>query len=160
VGHRIRWLAIAAALALLACNPVAEKAAAQALADQAFAARQGGQAEQAVLLYRDGPDGQTPRRQWTELLAALEGKLGRPTAYELTSWNVNVGTSEAGTGTTVRLVYAVRYERAEGTESLVLFKPSGSAEYQVVGHHVSSPALLFDSPQPLPPGPEAPTRDL
>lgn len=132
----------------LACNPMAEKADAEAFAANLFSARLQGDAEQAVLLYSDLPDQGTRREDWAAFLSAIEAKLGRPKTYEQQGWSVNVGTYSVGTGTMVTLEFAVAYENAEGTESLTLFRPSGSPEFSVVGHHVNSPALLFDQQTP------------
>jgi hypothetical protein len=113
-----------------------------------LSARQGGHSEDALVVFAS--DGGTPREEWNAMLVAIDAKLGRPLSYELGNWNVNVGTSPAGTGTTVSLVYAIHYERAEGIESLVLFKPSGSTVYRIIGLNVNSPALLLDPARPAP----------
>ena len=132
----------------LACNPIAEKADAEAFAASLFSARLQGDAEQALLLYSDLPDQGTSRGDWAAFLGAIETKLGRPKTYERQAWSVNVGTYSFGTGTMVSLEFTVAYENAEGTESLTLFRPSGSPEFSIVGHHVNSPALLFGQQTP------------
>jgi len=138
-------------MALIACNPVAEKTAAEAYASQMFSAREGGQTQQVLLMYDDRPDRGTPREQWSKMLVAIENKLGRPIGHNLTDWKVTLGTNRAGTGIFVTLQYAVQYERAEGAETVVLFKQRGSSDFRIIGHNFNSQALLFDQRSPRQP---------
>jgi hypothetical protein len=145
-------------LALTACNPIAEKSAAEAYANKMFSAREVGQTEKVLLMYDDQPARGTPREKWSKMLVAIEDKLGRPTSHELTGWKVNLGSNAAGSGTFVTLQYAVKYERAEGTEAIVLFKPSGSSDFRIIGHNFNSSALLFNQESPRQTESKTPTR--
>jgi hypothetical protein len=158
VRTRKSFVTLLILLTLAACNPVAEKSAAEACASQMFSAREVGQTQKVLLMYDDRPGQGTPREQWSKMLVAVENKLGRPTAHNLTNWNVALATNKVGSGVFVTLSYAVRYERAEGTETLVLFKPRGSSDFRIIGHNFNSPALLFDQESPKQPDSRTPTR--
>jgi hypothetical protein len=155
-------LLLALALALAGCNPVKERAEAEACVARVFAARHSGTAEQALAAYADEAQQGMGRDEWSQMLVALDAKLGRPVSERLTAWNVTLATNSLGTGTFVSLQYDVTYERAEGTESIVAFKPSGASDFRIVGHHVNSPAFLL-GPEGRPHdsgAPEAPARAL
>jgi len=156
--HKSLVLYLAPLIALAACNPIAEKSAAEAYASKMFSAREVGQTQKVLLMYDDRPGQGTPRETWSKVLVAIEGKLGRPTTYELKDWRVTLGTNAAGSGTFVTLQYAVTYERAQGVETVVLFRPRGSTDFRIIGHNFNSPALLFDQESPREGESKTPTR--
>jgi hypothetical protein len=133
---------------LSACNPFAEESAAEAYVTKMFSAREVGETEKVLLMYDSRPDRGTPRETWSNMLVAIENKLGRPTSYKLTNWKVMLASNAVGSGTFVTLQYAVKYERAEGTETIVVFKPRGTSDFRIVGHNFNSQALLFDQESP------------
>jgi hypothetical protein len=63
---------------------------------------------------------------------------------------VNFGSGIAGNGTYVTLNYRVRYAKAEGMESILVWKAEGGKP-EIVGHHFESPALLDESLRPAAP---------
>jgi len=86
----------------------------------------------------------TTKDDWMKALTNLNSKLGRYQNHTITGWRVfkNAGTS--GTGTTVSLECQVTYSKHRAKESFTLFKGMGDPDYKIIGHNITSTALLTE----------------
>jgi len=130
-------LAIASALVLAACNPVAalDDSEARIARFHDGLARGDGEA-----LYRmTGAEfrATTTRAQFDDLLTVVATRLGTVEASERTNFNVN--SNNGTTFTTV--VMNTRFAQGEGQETFV-FKGTGE-DMQLAGWHVTSPRLTL-----------------
>jgi hypothetical protein len=124
--------AACATLALSGCGLTAERDAAAACADRYFAAAAQDDLTAVLGLYSQRFFSVTPRETWMSTLTQLRDRCGRPETHKLENWTVtrNVGTNA---GTTVRLVYEVRYTRCRVTETLTLLRPP-AGDFGIVAH--------------------------
>jgi len=140
---RLLLALFALGLASLGCNAVTAKPEAEAIAERSFVARTSKDRAAMLSLYHEAFYQTISREDWTAMLDAIDTKLGIPEKQSLATWQVYVGTGDAGAGTYVTLAYEVHYPDAAGTETLVIFSSAAGDEPRIVGHHVNSPALLL-----------------
>lgn len=123
---------LATVLALSGCDLAADRDAAAAYADRYFAAAAQDDLTAVLGLYSQRFFSVTPRDTWMSTLTQLRDRCGRPETHKLENWTVtrNVGTN---VGTTVRLVYDVRYTRCRVTETLTLLRPP-AGDFGIFNH--------------------------
>jgi hypothetical protein len=143
------WLAgtMTALILLAGCGAAEATREAQALADRLFQARGNGSGEAALAFYGDPFFAATPKDDWVRLTANLDRKLGRPESHSLEGWYVSVNRSAGVSGTYVTHNSRVHYAKADGVETIVVWKPRGG-QVEIVGHRFDSPALLDGSIAP------------
>jgi hypothetical protein len=86
----------------------------------------------------------TTKDQWAKVLAKLSDKLGAYQGHTVTGWNVASDMGTGGTTTIVSLQCQVTYSKQTATESFTLRKGVADADYKIIGHQISSAALLTD----------------
>jgi hypothetical protein len=121
-----------AAVALAACGFTEDKGAAAAFADRYFAAAALDDVTAVLPFYSPRFFITTPRERWVEALRQHRDRCGKPSSHELENWMVT-RTVGMNAGTMVKLVYAVRYERCQTRETLMIFRPLGG-DFGIEGH--------------------------
>ena len=131
-------------LSIVACSlgSIVARPDGEALAEKYFASRVTLDLDETLSLYGDLFFEVTPRSQWSNRLAMIESKLGKPQKHSLSSWDVFVGSRGAGPGTYVTLIYDVVYSNYPAQETFRTFTPAWGWPTTIVGHHVDSPAFL------------------
>jgi Protein of unknown function (DUF4019) len=126
-------LGVCAGAALSACDLLQDKEDATACAERYFAAADHGEVSAVLSLYSPRFFAATPRETWLEALQQVRDRCGTPSTHKLDNWSVthNVG---ANAGTTVKLLYEVRYQRCRMTETLVIFRPPDEG-FSIIGHN-------------------------
>jgi hypothetical protein len=114
----------------------------QVVADRYFAAAKRGDVQTVLSLYDSRFYEETPKAKWTEMYNGILRKLGRPVKYELLNWNVNTMATTSESGSFATLVYKVKYEHADGVETIGVFIPAGEKKGAIRGHHFNSDGLL------------------
>jgi hypothetical protein len=114
----------------------------EVIGEMYFVSASRGDVDQLLSLYDDDFYKASSRTQWSAAYDRIRTKLGRPIAHRLQAWQVNSVASTNGSGQAVTLLYDVDYERATGTEMLLVFFPSRSDAGGIRGHHFESAALL------------------
>ena len=134
-------MTVAVVLCISGCGAGQAKQDAERVADDYFAAAGAGDISRVLKLYDTAFYRVISRDKWAESYAHIRQKLGKPIQHSLQTWYVmnTVGTSESGT--TVTLVYDVKYERASGTEALGVFFPRGEPTGRIRAHRFNSDAL-------------------
>ena len=115
-----------------ACDFAEDKDAAAGWAERYFAAATGSEISAVLPLYSPRFFAVTPRETWLGTLQQLRDRCGTPSTHQLKNWTVthHVGVNA---GTTVKLIYDVKYERCRITETLVVFSPPEGG-FSIVGH--------------------------
>lgn len=126
-----------AALALAACNPVANLNAGDSQVAKFHAAYARGDA--GAIYAMTGPQfrATTSRAQMDELVDVVKVRLGAVRSSERTSFNIN--TNPAGTFTTI--IMSTHFTKGDGQENFV-FSGKGD-EMKLEGWHVQSPNLML-----------------
>jgi hypothetical protein len=135
-------LLLAVALLCAACGISETHQKGEVIGEMYFVSASKGDVDQILSLYDDDFYKASSRTQWSAAYDRIRTKLGRPIAHRLQAWQVNSVAATDGSGQAVTLVYDVNYERATGTEMLLVFFPSGSESGGIRGHHFDSAALL------------------
>jgi hypothetical protein len=130
------------ALLCSACGISETRQKGEVIGEMYFVSASRGDVDQLLSLYDDDFYKASSRTQWSAAYDRIRTKLGRPIAHRLEAWQVNSVASTNGSGQAVTLLYDVDYERATGTEMLLVFFPSGSDAGAIRGHHFESSALL------------------
>jgi hypothetical protein len=105
-------------------------------------AREAGNLDEAIQYYGAPFFKEMPRPQWRQMLEKIQQKLGAPTAFELQNWNTTERALNGASGAYVVLTYQMTYEHATGTETFSLYRARGSDDVTIIGHNISSLALL------------------
>ncbi len=88
---------------------------------------------------------ETSREDWRTVLEKVSEKLGPLQSYKLVRWNVFKGTKPGGlSGTLVQLGYQVTYQKYPAQVLMVVHKPVGGGEFQIVSMNINSQGLLMD----------------
>jgi hypothetical protein len=98
-------------------------------------------------LFSDAFFQETSRVDYVKLMANIRAKVGAYKSSSLSSWNVNARLGTGG-GKYVTLVYKVVYEKAEVTETFVLFQPAGSNNMQIQSYDFRFNRPLEDGSEP------------
>jgi hypothetical protein len=130
------------ALLCSACGISETREKGEVIGEMYFVSASRGDVDQILSLYDDDFYKASSRTQWSAAYDRIRTKLGRPIAHRLEAWQVNSVASTNGSGQAVTLLYDVDYERATGTEMLLVFFPSRSDAGGIRGHHFESAALL------------------
>jgi hypothetical protein len=125
-------LGACAGAALSACGFAQDKADAAAYAERYFAAATQDELSAVLPLYSPRFFAATPRETWLETLQQMRDRCGTPSVHKLDNWLVTHNFGKDA-GTTVKLLYDVKYERCRLTETLVIFKPP-DAGFGIIGH--------------------------
>ena len=131
------WVAVTAAFALAACNPVANLNAGDSQIDKIHAAYSSGDAGAIYAMTGRQFRATTTSAQMDQLVEVFQVRLGPVRSSERTSFNIN--TTPAGTFTTI--IMSTRFAKGDGQESFV-FTGKGD-EMKLVGWHVESPRLML-----------------
>jgi hypothetical protein len=123
------------ALLLVGCNPIAEKAAAEAVVQDYFAALQAKDYDKAWTFW-DSASG--TREDWLRAVSALDAKLGDLERYELGGWNVE-SRAGAESGTYYLLQYTLFYPEYSARSELFLFRPASGGEIRILGQDTNWP---------------------
>jgi hypothetical protein len=130
------------ALLCTACGISETRKKGEVIGEMYFVSASKGDVDQMLTLYDDDFYQASSRTQWSAAYDRIRTRLGRPVAHRLQAWQVNSVANTNGSGEAVTLVYDVDYERATGTEMLLVFFPRGSDAGGIRGHHFESAALL------------------
>jgi hypothetical protein len=88
---------------------------------------------------------ETSREDWRTMQEKISEKLGPLQSYKLVNWNVFKGTKPGGlSGTIVNLGYEVTYEKYPAQVAMVVYKPLGRGEFQIVSMNINSQGLLME----------------
>lgn len=81
----------------------------------------------------------TTTQDWENIKNLVSKAMGNMKTFSLQSWNIQskVNTNELS-GTLVRLIYDVEYEKGSGVETLVLHKPLLGKKFTILGHNINS----------------------
>jgi hypothetical protein len=126
----------------VACNPVEEKNAADAVAKNFFESVIAQDFDKALTFYGQQFFQKTSREEWLSSLKNINAKLGDLQKYEQTSWRINANAGTALNGTVFTYQYKTTYSKYPADETLVLFKPTGGKEIQIIGHNINSAGFL------------------
>jgi hypothetical protein len=130
------------ALLCTACGISETRKKGELIGEMYFVSASKGDVDQLLSLYDDDFYKASSRTQWSAAYDRIRTRLGRPIGHRLQAWQVNSVASTNSSGQAVTLVYDVDYERATGTEMLLVFFPSESHAGGIRGHHFESAALL------------------
>ena len=83
--------------------------------------------------------GATQQAQFTKLIDAVHGKLGKVRASKQTGWNANATTG----GTFVTLTMETTFERGSGVEQFVYRKGDGG-HMALVGYNIQSQDMMLN----------------
>ncbi len=126
------------------CGFKQAKLDAEAMLNQHFRAEALGATNAVLADYGSAFFQKTTANEWSRDLGKITEKLGTYQSHTVTGWRVFKNTSTTGSGTTVSFECDVWYSKHAATETFLIFKGSNEADYKILGHHISSPALLGD----------------
>lgn len=87
----------------------------------------------------------TPREDWRAMQEKIGEKLGKLQSYNLVQWNVFKGKKPGGlSGTIVELGYEVTYEKYPAQVLMVVYKPVGGEEFEIISMNINSQGLLLE----------------
>jgi hypothetical protein len=88
---------------------------------------------------------ETSREDWRTMQEKVSEKLGPLQSHKLARWNVFKGTKRGGlSGTAVELGYEVTYEKYPAQVLMVVYKPTGRTDFQIISMNINSQGLLME----------------
>jgi len=139
-------LALLLAALTQGCGLVKTKGVAEKKAGELYDKLAADQIEDVLNMYAPVFYTKITREQWRNALLNLRERLGTYQSRRLINWNVRSNFGTGGARTITTLVYRVKYSKAESTETLVFL--GGEKNIKLVGHYISSPALIPTGPPP------------
>jgi hypothetical protein len=86
----------------------------------------------------------TPREDWRAMQEKIGEKLGKLQSYNLVRWNVFKGKKSGLSGTIVELGYEATYEKYPAQVLMVVYKPVGGEEFEIISMNINSQGLLLE----------------
>ena len=114
---------------------------ATAVVNRMMAARQANELDRACDFYAPMFYRKTRREDWKATLVMFPRRLGPLQTWTVVDAKVSKEAGDAGLGPVVALQVKSTYARFEATEALILCRPSGAADFLILGHTIASPGL-------------------
>lgn len=126
-------------LVAVGCGFAQSRMQAQKVWKDYFSAFQAESYDDALSLYNKAFFEQTSREQWGQTLESIRKKMGFPKEQKQLRWGVKKKVGLVGSGSYVRLVSEVTYEKGKTRETVTVFLPSSGGRATIL-RHVIRPA--------------------
>jgi hypothetical protein len=127
---------------LCGCGANNSKQEAESAINKYFAAISQQDLDKAVELYSNEFFTVIPKDKWRNLLSTFTSKLGKHISHNQIDWKYTSKVGTDGSSQITVLIYKVRYENGEATETFSFLGNGESGQWKITGHQINSPLLL------------------